>query len=146
MIALVALGNRTSGDTAGSHLLGAVLMTMGIWIGTHTPVWHLVPILGGVFIFRLWSSRPFFHTFQYGQWEAAFKRAAWVVLPAAIVSLLHHTMFPYLKALLAVPLLPAIYWLSNKIAVRITARYGIKDFTVELAELLVGAALGVTCL
>lgn len=152
---LTALGNRIWGDAAGTHFLGLAIMSLGIWLAqASAPLWWMIPICAGVELFRVWSPRPFFWVVELNQWGTAFKRAAWVVVLGAIMSLLHHSIFPYLKAVAGVVAIPVIYWGLYKFSVWFNAQFSptgyfkariadkgfVLDYA-ELAECIIGCAL-----
>lgn len=136
MIALTALGNRTWGSDSGTHWGGALLMTMGLWIGNFTPLWSLPLIFIGVILWRVWTSRPWLHmeTPALASWIIAIERSS-TVMPLALLSVyLHHmAWWPFIIGIGAIFLIPAIYFFTGKQS---------KVDPTELAEFLSGAVIG----
>ncbi len=133
MFALTALGNRTWGYKY--HFLGAVMMGEGLWLGRSYSLWALPVLILACFVFRVWSSHPWLHLYErIGTWKAAILRTLWVMVVAGMVAYLDHNIWPLVRGLALVVLIPAIYYLA-------AIQNKIKD-GIALSEFVSGAGIG----
>lgn len=143
MIVLTALGNRAWGSGAVPHWVGAILMTVGLWLGS--PIAALaMPLLFGAVVF--WRAGvPIDATFGgSGAWldmESALSRS-WVhaylrgllLLPLiTIVWFYMRTPWPLIQGAIVMALTPVVYYCAP-----LQKRFD----PTAVAELVVGALVG----
>lgn len=130
-VALCAIGNRCWGSKEGSHWLGLVIMSLGIFISI--PVLWAIPFYAAlVFIWRSKSPRPWMAVGHGYGWRAGMIRGMLVLPLAVLLAIVDNEPLRLLYGFVAVFAVPAAYWLGFKY----TKAKG------ELSELLAGAVVG----
>lgn len=131
-IVVGALGNRISGEKAGKHWLGALMMTFAIVIGSpHLLIFSPI-IFGLVLLFRTVSPRPLINLIHDGSFWKGLLRSA-LMLPLSIGLFLMDGNIFHLKGILLFPFVAVTYYLSGKQK---------KVDPVELSECIVGGLIG----
>lgn len=145
LIALAALGNRTWGDSHGTHHLGCTMMTVALLVGHHYPLWAIPIIYGLVYLFRVSSPGPWFEVAEgMGGWQPAFLRALWILPLGAGLALLNYSLYPLLASVAGIGAVPTIYFASYKLSVWLKGKSSKYPFSyTDLAELLAGTYIGV---
>ena len=132
MIALTALGNRIWGE--GSHLIGAILMTMGLWVGSDKPLIAIPLLFAAVYFFRMFASAPWLNLETDNHWDKAIIRSLALTPLIMIECYFLCSLLPILIGLLAILGISASYHYSAKQK---------KVDPTALAEFISGAFIGV---
>lgn len=129
--AVCAIGNRCWGAKEGSHWLGLLIMSLGIYIAN--PVVWAVPLYAvGLFLWRSRSPRPWMGVGHGYGWRPGMLRGLWALPLAVIITAVTGAPYHLLTGFVAVFAVPAAYWLGFKY----------RKAKGEAAELLSGAVIG----
>lgn len=136
MIALTAIGNRTwgAGVSWAPSWLGAVIMAIGLWIGSDYPPFAIPALFAGVFFWRAWPIGAFLDMEGNAiSWAAAYERNLAIIPLIAMCAEFQASLLPLVTGTVAFALIPVAYYLSGK-----QTKY---DATA-IAEMVSGALIG----
>ena len=136
MIALTAIGNRTwgAGVSWAPHWLGALIMTMGLWIGSGYSLIAIPVLFSCVLFWRAWPIGPFLNMEGNAiSWSQAYLRNLVIIPLIFVCCTFDASLLPLVMGAIAFALIPVVYYLSGK-----QTKY---DATA-IAEMVSGALMG----
>lgn len=138
-IAICAIGNRCWGSGAfkHGHIIGALMMGLGLWLEGRYPLWALAAFIALVFLFRVWADGAWLNMLApTGSWEKSLMRSAWVLPLVCFRFYLDESMWRLLFGLYAPVTITLCYVIAGR-------QWLVRPDTDSLAEWLAGGVVGI---
>ena len=132
--ALCSLGNRLWGEGKASHIIGLMVMSLGVVLHS-TQWWHFPMFALTIFLWRFGSTRPWndLTTYADASYWLGVLRGLYIIPYAIARHIAGASIAEYYLLLAGVFIVPTIYWLTSK-------QHRVEP--VALAEFCAGALLG----